>query len=63
MTNKPELDRLFEELRKEFVRCIFPNGRAAYMREFEEKFETSLANVRVGGGIDRSAQSFWKTHD
>lgn len=55
-----ELDRLYEELRKEVVICTFPNGREAYMREFEEKFETSVNNMKLGGGIDRSPNPWWK---
>lgn len=55
-----KLDRLHEELRKEFVRCTFPKGREAYMREFEEKFEISVNNMRVSGGIDRRSNPFWK---
>ena len=55
-----KLDQLFEALRREFVRCTFPNGRKAYMREFEEKFETSINNMKMSGGIDRSPNPWWK---
>ena len=55
-----ELDCLYEELHKEVVRCTFPNGREAYMREFEEKFETSVNSMKMSGGIDRSPNPWWK---
>lgn len=61
MSEQEKLNRLFDALRAEFTRCTFPNGREAYMREFEAKFETSVNNMKVGG-IDRTAQSYWKTN-
>jgi hypothetical protein len=61
MSENEKLNRLYEELRKEFVRCTFPNGREAYMREFEEKFETSVNNMKLSGGINRSPNPYWKT--
>jgi hypothetical protein len=60
MSEKENLDRLYEELRKEFVRCMFPNGREAYMREFEAKFETSVNNMDVSGEIYRGPSRYWK---
>ena len=58
-----EKDKLeFEKLRKEFVRCTFPNGREAYMHEFEEKFETSVNNMKLGVGIYRGHNKYWKTN-
>jgi hypothetical protein len=60
MTDKAKLDRLYELLQAEFVRCTFPNGREAYMREFEGKFEASLDNLKIGGEIDRSPNPWWK---
>jgi hypothetical protein len=37
-----------------------PNGREAYMREFEQKFETSVNNMKLGADIDRSPNPWWK---
>jgi len=62
MNESNKLDQLYEELRKEFVRCTFPNGREAYMREFEEKFETSVNNMNLGGSIYRGPNPYWKTN-
>lgn len=61
MTDAAKIDRLFELLREEFVRCTFPNGRDAYMRDFEAKFETSVNNINIGAGINRAPLPFWKT--
>ncbi len=62
MRDQDKLNRLWEEFHKWFVRCTFPNGRDAYMREFEEKFETSVNNMKLGGGINREPNPYWKTH-
>ena len=58
--NEP-CDRLFELMADEFARCMFPDGREAYMREFERKFDVSLNNMNVSGGIDRRPSQYWKT--
>jgi hypothetical protein len=38
----------------------YPRGREVYMREFEDNFETSVNNMKMSAGIDRSPNPWWK---
>lgn len=53
-------DEQLKVLNDAFVRCTFPEGREAYMREFEAKFETSVNNMKIAGGINRAPNPYWK---
>lgn len=52
-------DKLLDALQKEFERASFPNGRQAYMEEFEAKFNEMFN--RIPSGIDRSPNPYWIT--
>jgi hypothetical protein len=55
------MDKLLEALRKEFERASFPNGRQAYVEEFEAKFDEMFN--RIPSDIDRRPNPYWSRHD